>query len=138
MILRQDNKEALLSEFDFVIDKLNESIPFDEKLFYYSALHGTVNRLLNLETTPQLVVLHHVLNAFYSAFNGRIQAMKAGDMSVKLDDNIFAKFVEYTVALRTCIREGTPPEDVYSKLICLAYVTTGNGYYLYVRGKLQP
>lgn len=137
MTLQPDSKQALLSEFQFVIGKLSESIPFDEKLFYFSALHGTVNRLLNANPSPELIFLHHVLNTMYSAFNGRIQAMKAGDAFVKIDETIISKFIDYTTELQSHIDGDLPLDEIYSKIISLAYVTTGNGYYLYARGKLH-
>ena len=137
MTLQPDSKKTLISEFQFVVQKLNESIPFDEKLFFYSALHGTVNRLLNADPSPELVFLHHVLNTMYAAFNGRIQALKAGDPFVKIDENIMTKFIEYNAELQSHIEADLPLQEVYLKMISLAYVTTGNGYYLYARGKLQ-
>ena len=47
MKISDEYRAMLLKEFDHVIEKLvGEGRP-DEKMYYFSALHGAVNRILN-------------------------------------------------------------------------------------------
>ncbi len=137
MELQQDSKKIIIAEFDYVINKLSENIPFDEKLFYFSALHGVVNRVMNNDATQDLIYLHHILYFVFSNFNARIQAMKSDDLIVKIDDNIISKLTQYTIELSENISSDKPLDDIYRKLIVLAYITTGNGYYLYKRQRIN-
>jgi hypothetical protein len=131
-------KSKLLSEFDHVLVRLTEERRPDEKMFYFSALHGTVNRILNFECTEELIMLHHVLSTLFAAFNGRIQAlMQAAEPAIKLDPLLLDKLVEHTRNLAEALREDKDPTGIYRKMIALAYATTGNGYYLYQKGALK-
>jgi hypothetical protein len=138
MTLPEPYKTRLLHEFDFVLERLTRDRRPDEWIFYFSALHGSVNRILNFECTADLIFLHHVLNTLYAAFNGRIQALLHGtDPAIKLDAVFLEKLVEYTRGLAEAIREDEDPIDLYKKMITLAYATTGNGYYLFEKGTLK-
>jgi len=131
-------KSKLLSEFDHVLVRLTEERRPDEKMFHFSALHGTVNRILNFECTEDLIFLHHVLSTLFAAFNGRIQALMQGaEPAIKLDPLLLDKLVEHTRDLAACLREDKDASDIYRKMIALAYATTGNGYYLYQKGALK-
>jgi len=131
-------KTKLLGEFDHVVEKLSEERRPDEKMYYFSALHGTVNRILNFECTEELILLHHVLNTLFTAFNGRIQALMQGaEPAIKLDPLLLDKLVEHTRNLAEALREDKDASDIYRKMIALAYATTGNGYYLYEKGVLR-
>jgi hypothetical protein len=131
-------RNLLLKEFDHVLEKLAVEGRPDERMYYFSALHGAVNRILNFECTPDLVYLHHILNSVFTAFNQRIQAMMQGmDAAVKLDSSMLGKLVDATRDLAEVIRVDGDPSMVYRQLINLAYATTGNGYYLYEKGALR-
>jgi hypothetical protein len=131
-------KSKLLSEFDHVLVRLTEERRADEKMYYFSALHGTVNRILNFECTEELIMLHHILSTLFTAFNGRILAlMQDAEPAIKLDPLLLDKLVEHTRNLAEALREDKDPTGIYRKMIALAYATTGNGYYLYQKGALK-
>ena len=138
MKISDEYRAMLLKEFDHVIQKLAGEGRPDEKMYYFSALHGTVNRILNFECSADLVFLHHILNSTFTAFNGRIQAMMQGmETAVKLDNAIIEKLTDATKELAEVIRIDGDPSIVYRQLINLSYATTGNGYYLYEKGALR-
>lgn len=136
MILPWDAKSIIAPDLDFVLTKLDENIAFDEKLFFFTAVFGAVNRALNTKAAPELVYLHHILSSVYGAFYVRIQAIKGGDLTVQLDEAIIGKFIEYVKELGQKIRGDLPLDEVLIKLVNLSYVTQGNGFYLYKRGAL--
>ncbi|MGA2974700.1 MAG: hypothetical protein ABSF77_05255 [Spirochaetia bacterium] len=137
MVVSGDARTIIDPDLDFVLSKLGENVPFDEKLFYFSAVFGAVNRALNAKTTPELVYLHHILSSVYAAFYMRIQAIKAGDLTVQLDEAIVSKFIEYVNELAQKIKGNLPFDEVLIKLVNLSYVTQGNGFYLYKRSELK-
>ena len=138
MKISDEYRAMLLKEFDHVIQKLAGEGRPDVKMHYFSALHGTVNRILNFECSADLVFLHHILNSTFTAFNGRIQAMMQGtETAVKLDNAIIEKLIDATKKLAEVIRIDGDPSIVYRQLINLAYATTGNGYYLLEKGSLR-
>ena len=138
MKISDEYRAMLLKEFDHVIEKLAGEGRPDEKMFYFSALHGTVNRILNFECSADLVFLHHILNSTFTAFNGRIQAVMQGmETAVKLDNAIIEKLTDATKELAEVIRIDGDPSIVYRQLINLSYATTGNGYYLFEKGSLR-
>ena len=138
MTMSDGYRALLLKEFDHVVEKLAGEGRPDEKMYYFSALHGAVNRILNFECSADLVYLHHILNSTFTAFNGRVQAMLQGmEAAVKLDNAIFGKLVDATRELAEVIRIDGDPSTVYRQLINLAYATTGNGYYLFEKGSLR-
>ena len=138
MTISAGYKALILKEFDHVLEKLAAEIRPDEKIYYFSALHGTVNRILNFECSADLVYLHHILNSTYTAFHGRIQALTQGmETAVKLDNVMLGRLLEATKELSDVIRVDGDPSGVYRKLINLSYATTGNGYYLYEKGALK-
>ncbi|MGA2766155.1 MAG: hypothetical protein ABSG17_22660 [Spirochaetia bacterium] len=136
MVVSRDAKTIINPDLDFVLTKFAEETPLDEKLFYFSAIFGAVNRALNMKATPDLVYLHHILSSVYGAFYMRIQAIKSGDLTVQLDDVIVGKFIEYVTELGQKIRGDSSLDEVIIKLVNLSYVTQGNGFYLYKRGEL--
>ena len=138
MMMSDGYRAMLLKEFDHVLEKLAREGRPDEKMYYFSALHGSVNRILNFECSADIVYLHHILNSTFTAFSGRIQAIAQGmETAVKLDNAIFGKLVDLTRELAEVIRVDGDPSTVYRQLINLAYATTGNGYYLYEKGALR-
>jgi len=138
MKLPEPYKTKLLDEFDYVLQKLSDERRPDEKMYYFSALHGTVNRILNFECTEELIFLHHVLNTLFAAFNGRIQALMQGaEPAIKFDPQLMDKLAEHTRNLAEALREDKDVSDIYRKMIALAYATTGNGHYLYEKGVLR-
>lgn len=136
MVVQRDAKSIIEPDLDFVLTKLDETISFEQKLFYFSALFGAVTRAFNTKWTPELVFLNHILSSVYTAFYIRIQAMKSGDMTVQLEDAVIAKFVELVKELGQKIRGNLALDEVLVKLVNLSYVTQGNGFYLYKRGDL--
>jgi hypothetical protein len=132
-------KAHVLKEFDFVINKMREPTPLDERFYYYSALYGCIYHVMNLECAPDLVFLHHVLNTVHTAFMTRVQAISRGaEKPVSIDDQMLTRLIELTQELAARIRSDADSTDVCKSLINLVYATTGNGYYLLQKGELVP
>lgn len=93
-------KPYVLKEFDFVVAKLKEPLPLEERVYYYSALYGAVYRVMNIDCTPNLIFLHHILNAVHSVLAARLQAMsRAGERPIVIDEKMIARLTELTETL---------------------------------------
>ena len=68
----------IVGEIDFALKKMSEAEPVEEKLYYFSAVHGIINRVVNFQYDPILIFAHQVLFGVHSAFASRFAAMKAG------------------------------------------------------------
>jgi len=137
MKIPENLKGHAVKEFRLAIAKLKEQIPFDERLYYYSALFGEIYRVMNIECTPELVFLHHVLNTVHSAFQARLQAMtRNAERPVTLEDSMIEALVSLSESLLDRMVADQDSTDICLRLVNLAYATSGNGYYLYKKGEL--
>jgi hypothetical protein len=138
MKIPQGLKGHALREFEFVLLKLKEKIPLDERLYYYSALFGEVYRIMNIECSRDLIFLHHALNTVHTAFQTRLQAITRGaERPIMIDDKMIEVLISLTNALSERIRDDKDSTDICIDLLTLAYATTGNGFYLYQKGELE-
>jgi len=131
-------KKMLIDEFKFAIEKMEKEEDFDKKLYYFSALYSVLSRVFNVEFDPELVLIHLVLNTTYNSLQGRLASIRRGEESViKIPKEVFEKLTNITRELLVRIEKNRSTHDVLQKLATIAYMTTGNGYYLYERGLLR-
>ncbi len=137
MKIPQNFKAHAIKEFEFVISKLKEPSPIEDRLYYYSAMYGEINRIMNIECSRELVFLHQVLNTVHSLFQVRLQsATRGGERPLAIDDRMLNALISLSEELVERIRADRDSTDICISLINLAYATTGNGYYLYQKGEL--
>jgi len=130
----------ILQEMDFAIAKMREAKGTEGMLYYFSACHGSINRVMNFFCDPMLVFVHQVLATVHGALTGRIAATKGQvETPVVVSEEMLEKLGEYLQQLRSALQEQQEPRiyEVLMRLSNLAYATTGNGFYLYLRGMLK-
>jgi len=138
MKIDKHTKESIVKEIEFVVNKMDQSLEADQKLFYFSGIYGLLQRLINLEYQPDLIHLHLVLRQTYEALFGRLQAIsKGGETIVPLEELHFKKLSKITKELGKKIENREEIHDTLKKFSVLAYSTTGNGYYLRQKGLLK-
>lgn len=140
MNVSENYKNIIAKEFREVVEKMKETKDLSEKMYFFSATYGVVSRVFNLDFDPVLVFVHLVLNAAYDNINGRLMALKGGqDKVVQIPEGLFDNLQKAVEELAENIETGN--EDKFfknlQKIANLAFVTTGNGYYLYKKGVLQ-
>ena len=65
--LRPELRQYMASEFQKVAFRLSDSrIEAEPALYWYSAAFGAVQRVLNIQAIPSLVLLHGVLQLSHS------------------------------------------------------------------------
>jgi len=134
MKLSTANKKKLIEEIEFALNSMKAAEDPETKLYYFSAVYGVMPRIFNIEYDPNLVFIHFVVNATYNNINSRL---KNPEKVVKIPDDLFEKLENTTNELLNTLKQNKNLYEVLKKFILLAYVTSGNGYYLYQRGLLK-
>ena len=83
--------------------------------------------------------MHQILQALHQALSLRLDAPKfPGTVFNNLPDEIWASLITYFSELRSAFEQKSDDKirEALSKFSNLWYATSGNGYYLYLRGKL--
>jgi hypothetical protein len=131
------SREIIVDEVKYVSERMSKAEKIEEKLFYFSGVHGIVSRIFNLEYDPDLVYLHFVTQQCHTAFQQRLAAAKGGDAVVGLAQKQLDGLTKATKELAKKIQNKEEVYDTLRKFVLLAYSTTGNGYYLMDKGILK-
>lgn len=131
MKISESNKKKLIEEIKFVIEKMKSEKDPAAKLYYFSAIHGTMQKLYNIEYNSDLVFAHMVIGATFNTLNSRLSIQ---DRVIQLPPEIFDKLIAVTEELKNTLEKDGNLYNVLKKYVILGLVTSGNGYYLYKRG----
>lgn len=136
----------IIDEMNVVEKKWKLAVTPQEKLYYFSAIHGRINRVMNFHTDPVLVFVHQVLQTTHLSVVARLNSMKPPEQESFLgvpDEMIDAVF-SATEDLRSAFEKYASQEEadsemwtVLKRFANISYATTGNGFYLFLTGKLQ-
>jgi hypothetical protein len=137
MNLSKGMQKRFIDEIDFVIGQMRRSSDASTKIYFFSAVHGMAQRIMNMEFNPELAFIHNILNAAFATINGRLAILSQGqERGVGIPDKLFDRLEEALEEMVANIRRGENTYPVLEKISNLAYSTTGNGYYLYSKGLL--
>ena len=137
MQLSKSNKLAVANEIRTAVDYMGKTNIAQEKMYFFSAVFGIANRIMNLEFDPELGFLHHVTNAAYTTINANLMSMAQGQSVRTFPPQLFEKLQEALGDLATNIEKGEPTYPALERISNLAYSTSGNGYYLFLKGALK-
>ncbi|MBA7701463.1 hypothetical protein ES703_110203 [subsurface metagenome] len=138
MQISDSSRKSIVDEFEYVVGQMRAHKEPSQKLYFFSATYGAIQRLLNSEYDPTLQLVHMILQGAYNSVNARYAALGQGvEMGIVLPHNLFEKLEETTEALGKAIDKNSGITNVLERLAVLTYSTTGNGYYLYQKGILK-
>lgn len=137
MQLSKTNKLALVNEIKTAVDYMSKASAAQEKMYFFSAVHGIANRIMNLEFDPELGFVHHVTSAAYNTVNANLMLVAQGQSVRTFPPQFFDKLQEALGDLATDIDKVQPTYPELERISNLAYSTTGNGYYLFLKGSLK-
>ncbi len=137
MHLSPSNQEALVKEIRTVADYMGKANTPQEKMYFFSAVFGIANRIMNLEFDPELGFLHHVTHAACNTINTNLVLVAQGQSVATFPPPVFDKLREALNDLATCIADGKQTYAQLERISNLAYSTSGNGYYLFLKGSLK-
>jgi hypothetical protein len=110
-----------------------------EKLYYFSVFFGEATRILNWHWDRDLALIWLVTQQVQQQASLRFQSIPREPV-VSLSGGFFEVLTQTSVELADYIeRKGTEEElcILMGRLAELAYVTTGNGYYLLQKGDIK-
>jgi len=111
---------------------------FEEKLFYFSAIFGAAQRIINFEFNDEMLFIHQVTQLAYNQIQQRIVLIKSGQQpTIGLPNNLFSVLQEMIEELASLVEKGEPTYTLLEKMMVLSYSTSGNGFYLFQKGELK-
>jgi len=137
MRLSANYRIALVNELRTVADLMSKAKTAQEKNYYFSAIFGIANRIMNFEFDPELAFLHNVINHAHTTLHGNLLMVAQGQSVSTFPPPVFDKLQEAVVELASLIEKKKATYPVLEKISNLAYSTTGNGYYLFLKGSLK-
>jgi len=131
-------RARLANEFRFAAEKMADTHDLAAKLYFFSAFYGELNRALNQSWSPELGLAHLVLHRVHEQITGRVNMPTPGT-------GIPAGFPAELDRVANELAElfgGKQIDDarlyqLLARTAELGYVSTGNGYYLYLKGQIK-
>jgi hypothetical protein len=131
-------QQRLSQEYSFASEKMQESPDLPTKLYYFSVFFAEANRALNVEWDPDIALLHLVLQSVHQTVTVRLANPMPG---LGFPTDFAEALTKASMHLAEIFKNREIDEQalyqVLTKCAELAYVMTGNGYYLYVRGSIK-
>ncbi len=137
MNLSKNMKSLLVEELKFVLKNMKSTAIPVEKLYFFSAIYAVVNRIFNIEFHSELVFIHNVVQATYQQISTTLAvASQEHKSTVGMPDGLFNGIECVVEEMITKISKNQNIYPALQKMSDLAYSTTGNGRYLYLKGIL--
>ena len=136
MNLSPDMQKVFTDEVATAVRHMKSVNTLQEKLFFLSAVHGAAFRIMNIQYDTELAFIHHVVNAAYNMMQANLASIKQGQGINTFPKDVSDKLENALEELVVKIEKGEKTYPVLEKISSLAYSTTGNGYYLYLKGLL--
>ncbi len=136
----------IIDEMKAVKEKWKLAATPEEKLYYFSAIYGVINRVMNFHTDPILVFVHQVLQTTHHSVVSRLNAPKTpGQESFlgvpdQMIDAVFSATEDLRSAFEKYASQEKADSDMWTALkrfANISYAATGNGFYLYQKGVLK-
>jgi len=138
MNIPDNSKKTIVSEFRYVAEKMREEKQSAQKLYFFSAAYAVVLRILNLEFDSTLVFIYNVLQHTHAIISTTATRNEEEEERViQIPEKVFESLTEALEELSNKIEKDADVSPTLQKISNIAYVTTGNGYYLYQKGILQ-
>lgn len=137
MRLSKEHKIKIEQEFDFVIDKMEQSETPDQTLYYFSGIQTLLNRIINFEYSEELLFSYFVLEKAYSNIISALGKIKQGSGVVTFHDRFNDKLVGLTKDLKNGFFNSKTRIETLKKIAVLAYSCTGNGFFLTEKGVID-
>jgi len=127
-----------IEELRYVAKQMQATANLEEKLYYFSAVFGAAQRIVNFEFDPEMLFIHQVTQLAYNQMQQRLVLVKSGQQtSIEMPDNLFAVLREMVYEMASRVENGETTCPILEKMMTLSYSTTGNGYYLFQKGDLK-
>lgn len=138
MQLPEPLRKRLASEFRIAASGMAQSPDLPSKLYFFSVFFGETNRVLNQSWSPELALMHLVLQKVHGQLNERANIPIVGPQIPSELPGALDKLANELAELfrGKQIDEGALTH-ILAKAAELGYVVSGNGYYLYLKGDIK-
>ncbi len=127
-----------IEELRYVSKQMQGTENIEEKLYYFSAVFGAAQRIVNFEFDPEMLFINQVTQLAHNQIQQRLVLVKSGQQpSLGLSDNLFDVLRNIVDEMASRIEKGETTHPILEKMMTLSYSTTGNGYYLFQKGELK-
>jgi hypothetical protein len=138
MNISTEMRKKYTDEVRFVLGQMKRVSSPEEKLYFFSAVYGILQRIVNFEYDPELLFDYQILQLVYNMLNARLAAIKARqETGISIPDGLFEKIEEALEELADSVDVGGESYSALQKMVNLAYTTSGNGYYMYLKGVIK-
>ena len=142
MHLPKSTQKTLAKEFRSAADQMAHASDMQSMLFFLSAFFGAVSRAFNETWADELALLHLVLQGAHATISTRLGQMKAGTetpvvIPTELPDALQKVAEDLAGVMAAETVDDLALFAVLVRFTKLTYATTGNGYYLYLKGDLK-
>ncbi len=137
MHITAQNKELLVKEIDFVINKMANIEAPQQKLYYFSGIFTLTNRIFNFKYDSELALIHNVMKTAHATISANLPTFGPNQPIAAMPPMLFGALREALIELREAFNTGKPSYQALERISDIAYSTTGNGYYLWEKGELK-
>ena len=137
MELSPEMRQYFVKEIDYAASMMDTTDNPIEKLYYFSIVYSTASRVMNIEFDPELLLINQVLSNAHNMINSSIKLMREGQLINAIGANLFIQLTASLSKLASNIENKETTYITLQEISTLAYSTSGNGHYLYLRGLLK-
>lgn len=138
MKISDASKKIIVDELRYVADRVNREAEMPKKMYIYSGAYAVVNRILNIEFDPDLILMHAILQSSYTQINNTLNNIMTGaEKVITIHEGVFGCLAQSLKDLADVISRDGDITTQLGEIAVAAYSTTGNGYYLYQKGILK-
>jgi hypothetical protein len=138
MKISKQMTEHFANEMHNVAKQIKGTENVEEKLFYFSAVFGAAQRVINFEFDDEMLCIHQVTSLAYNQIQQRIVLIKSGQQpTIGLPNNLFIVLQDMVEELAKLVEKGESTHALLEKMLVLSYATSGNGFYLFQKGELK-
>ena len=132
-------KERLAQEYRLAAEKMQNTADADQKLYYFSVVSSEAGRVLNWAWDSELALLFLVCQGAHQTLGVRANNIRSGnDRGIQFPNDWQGALTGVTTQLADLFSAEVIDSERLLTLLAtiagLAYITTGNGYYLYLKG----
>ena len=132
-------KSLFIKELEFILKNMKSTVIPVEKLYFFSAIYAAANRIFNIEFHSELVFIHNVIQETYQQISTNLSvASQGGQTTIGIPNGLFDGIENAVEEMITKISNNQDISPVLQRISNLAYSTTGNGRYLFLKGMLKP
>jgi hypothetical protein len=130
-------KKELVKELRSVEAFMKKEENIEKKIYYFSAAYGITSRTYRYAFSDDILLADLVLTTGYQALTDRLQRVKSGDITVKLDATIFKKIEEGLRQLADAFENSESILKPLKVILTATFSTSGAGNYIREKGMFE-